>query len=192
VSVDQLRPFVRRLAERASARTLNYMATKARTAEEMQDAFATLVEPYAHSAALLTSEWYEDQGEEDSRFQALVDDDLAEKKLNDICAWVFAGPQLPENRARQAAHRLVFDAARRTVFVSADSEGVAIARHESSTECKDCQKAATRANRHRDAGSEGVDQFFHPFCEGLFVPVRGEMYTPPGYMDDWPRHDLPG
>jgi hypothetical protein len=135
VSVDQLRPFVRRLAERASARTLNYMITRARTKDDLREAITTLSGVYAQSAALLAADWYEEQ-DRDSRYTAHADDDLAEQKLDDIVSWIFAGPQLPENRAKVAAHRLVFDAARRTVFVNADDEGVAIARHESATECR--------------------------------------------------------
>lgn len=180
MSVDRLRPFVRRLAERAEARAFNWMVTNEPTRDDYREAIHTFSGVYAQSAGLLAAEWYEAQ-DEDSRFQATMDDDMPDEKLDAIADWVFAGPQLPTNRGRLAAHRLVFDAARRTVFVNAADEGVAIARHEGAESCDKCIRAATAHRRDRHASSEDVDQFFHPSCEGLFVPVRSGVYEPPAH-----------
>lgn len=184
MSIDQLRPLVRRLATRASERAYNWMLNGARTSADLLDAMPILASPYAQSVAILSSDWYQGQ-DEDSRFSAQMYDDLDPRKLANIADWVFSGPQLPESRARVAAHRLVFDAARRTVFVNAAEEGVAIARHESATECTRCRQAATTSVRHRGLGSGDVDQDFHPMCEGLFVPVRKDVWTPPDYALKW-------
>lgn len=184
MSVDTLRPYVRRLAERASQRAFNWALTKQRSPEEMIEAFPALSGVYASSAALLAMDWYRQQ-DKGAKFQPHADADLAPEKIAAMSGWVFAGPQTPESRARVAAHRLVFDAARRTVFVNASEEGVGIARHESATECGDCRKAASTSVRHRHSGSGDVEQFFHPMCEGLFVPVRQDVWTPPDHMLEW-------
>lgn len=175
---------MRRLAERAEQRAYNWMLAKNPTRDDYREAIHTFSGVYATSAGLLAADWYEEQ-DEDSRFQASMDDDMAEEKLDSVADWVFAGPQMPENRGRVAAHRLVFDAARRTVFVNAADEGVAIARHEQADSCGKCIVAATLHPRDSHASSEDVDQFFHPRCEGLFVPVRSGVYQPPSHTQRW-------
>lgn len=155
-----------------------------RSKEDTLEAWTTLAGVYASSAALLTADWYEKQNEE-SAFSAGMDDDLAPEKLSAITDWVFAGPQLPWSRAKVAAHRLVFDAARRTVFVNVAEEGVAMARHESAKSCHGCIASATVDPITPDNATADVEQFFHPTCEGLFVPVRKEVYEPPGYTQEW-------
>lgn len=184
MSVDQLRPYVRRLAERASERAFNWMTATTRTPQDLLDALPTLAGVYASSAGLLAADWYAEQ-DRDSRFSVTMDDDLAPEKLTSAAYRTFAGPQRPENRAREVAHRLVFDAARRTVFVNAASEGVAIARHEPAGSCNDCIASATVHSVGRNASSADIEQFFHPTCEGLFVPVRGDAYEPPSHTSQW-------
>jgi len=184
LSVDQLRPFVRRLAERAEQRAFNWMTANNPTRDDYRDAITLFSGVYAETAGLLAADWYEEQNR-DSRFQARLDDDLAPVKLDNVADWVFSGPQTPANRGRVAAHRLVFDAARRTVFVNAADEGVAIGRHEGATSCAKCIVKATLDVRPQDASSEGVDQDFHPRCEGLFVPARKGPYQPPPHTAAW-------
>lgn len=184
MSVDQLRPYVRRLAERAEQRAFNWMVAKNPSRDDYREAIITFSGVYAQTAGLLAAEWYNDQNK-DSRFSAALDDDLATEKLDNVADWVFDGPQMPENRGRLAAHRLVFDAARRTVFAAAAEEGVAIARHEQAQSCSKCIVRATVDHRDSSASSEAVDQFFHPKCEGLFVPIRTGVYEPPSHTREW-------
>lgn len=184
MSIDSLRPFVRRLAERAEQRAFNWMVTNAPSRDDYRDAIPIFSGVYAQSAGLLAAQWYNDQAPE-AKFTAHLDDDLAEPKLDNIADWVFAGPQLPENRGRLAAHRLVFDAARRTVFAAAAEEGVAIGRHEGAESCSKCIVAATLDVRDHHASSEDVNQDFHPKCEGLFVPARTGDYEPPQHTAKW-------
>lgn len=166
------------------SRTFNYMSATGRSRDDFREAMSQLAGVYAESAALLTADWYERQNP-DSKYSAQADDDLAEEKLDAIAKWVFDGPQRPESRARVAAHRLVFDAARRTVFVNATEERVGIARHESAGSCDDCMRSSSLTTRDVSSGSEDVNQDFHPKCEGLFVPVRTGLWTPPSHASDW-------
>ena len=183
MSVNQLRPFVRRLAERAEQRAYNWMIANNPTVNDYREAIPIFSGVYAQSAGLLAADWY--NAMEDNDFQATLDDDLAPEKLDNIAKWVFDGPQTPANRGRLAAHRLVFDAARRTVFVAAAEEGVGIARHEGAESCNKCIARATVSPRGKNASSEDVDQDFHPKCEGLFVPIRSGAYEPPPYTVRW-------
>lgn len=184
MSVDTLRPRVRRFADSAANRVSNWMLMAERDAEALQSNLISVVGVYARSAALLAANWYNQQDNE-SDYRAFLDVDMPEAKLANVTGWVFKGPQLPENRARVAAQRLVFDAARRTVFVNAATEGVAIARHEQAKCCNQCISRATLTARDRNSSSEDVDQDFHPGCEGMFVPVRGELYAPPDHTREW-------
>lgn len=184
MSLAQLHPYVRRLAERAEQRAFNWMAAKNPSRDDYREAINTFSGVYAQTAGLLAADWYNSLNP-DSRFTATLDDDLAQVKLDNVADWVFAGPQEPMNRGRLAAHRLVFDAARRTVFISAAQEGVAIGRHEGATSCTKCIVKATLDVRPQDASSEDVDQDFHPKCEGLFVPARTGPYEPPPHTAPW-------
>lgn len=184
MSVDQLKPFVRRLAERAEQRAFNWMMAHNPTRDDYREAINLFSGVYAQSAGLLAADWYNRLNEK-SRFTARLDDDLVEEKLDNIADWVFDGPQSPQNRGRLAAHRLVFDAARRTVFVAAAEEGVAIGRHEGATSCSKCIVKATLDIRPQDASSEDIDQDFHPKCEGLFIPARTGPYEPPAHAAKW-------
>lgn len=184
MSVDQLRPYVRRLAERAEQRAFNWMTAKNPARDDYREAINTFSGVYAQTAGLLAADWY-NRLNPDSKFTATLDDDLAEPKLDNIADWVFGGPQTPANRGRLAAHRLVFDAARRTVFAAAAEEGVTIGRHEGATSCAKCIVAATLETREQHASSEDVDQDFHPKCEGLFIPARTGDYEPPAHAKQW-------
>ena len=184
MAVEQLRPYVRRLAERAEQRAFNWMMAHNPSRDDYREAINLFSGVYAQSAGLLAADWYNRLNPE-SKFTATLDDDLAQEKLDNIADWVFAGPQSPQNRGRLAAHRLVFDAARRTVFAAAAEEGVAIGRHESATSCEKCIVAATLDVREQDASSEDVDQDFHPRCEGLFIPARTGPYEPPAHAVKW-------
>lgn len=160
------------------------MMVKNPTRDDYRDAMILFSGVYAQTAGLLAADWYNHLNP-DSRFTATLEDDLAVVKLDNVASWVFDGPQSPLSRGRVAAHRLVFDAARRTVFVAADEEGVAIGRHEGATSCAKCIVAATLEVREQDASSEDVDQDFHPRCEGLFVPARTGPYEPPPHTAAW-------
>lgn len=184
MSIDRLRPYARRLAERAEQRAHNWMLANDPSRDDYRDAIPIFSGVYAQSAGLLAADWYNTLNE-DSQFQAVLDDDLDPTKLDNVADWVFAGPQTPANRGRLAAHRLVFDAVRRTVFVSAAAEGVAIARDEQAGSCDKCIARATLSPRERTDGSADVEQDFHPRCEGLFVPVRTGVYEPPPHTRVW-------
>jgi hypothetical protein len=185
VSIDTLRGPVRTLAQRSQDRIYNWMLSRAPvTVEDLQQNLFVLAGVYAQSAALIAADWYEEQ-DPDSRYAAFLDDDLPDEKLANMALWVFRGPQEPENRGRVAAHKLVFDAARRTIFANAATEGVAIARHESARCCNGCLVRATLTARDRNSSSEDVAQDFHPSCEGMFVPVRSGLYAPPEHTKEW-------
>ena len=184
MSIDKLRPYVRRLAERAEQRAFNWMVSKNPTRDDYRDAIVLFSGVYAETAGLLAADWY-NKLNPDVKFTATLDRDMPDIKLDYISDWVFAGPQLPENRGRLAAHRLVFDAARRTVFAAAAEEGVTIGRHEGATSCSKCIVKATLDVREQHASSEDVDQDFHPKCEGLFVPARTGDYEPPAHTAKW-------
>jgi hypothetical protein len=185
VSIDTLKPFVRRLAERAEQRAYNWMAANDPDETDYRDTIVYFSGVYAEMAGLLAADWYNNQDADTPKFTARLDTDMPEEKLDNIAAWVFEGPQLPINRGRLAAHRIVFDAARRTVFAAAAEEGVGVARHEGATSCSKCVVRATLDPRDKKSSSEDVDQFFHPKCEGLFVPIRTGIYEPPSHAVEW-------
>lgn len=172
--IEKLRPEVRRLAKRASIQTYNWMIRDTPTIEELREELPERVAVYTQSAALLAADWYNGI-ESDSRYFALPDEDLPDEKIANVAKWVHDGPQSPENRIKMAAHRLVFDAARRTVQVNALAEGVQVSRHEMAGGCDDCMVRAAM----------DLDGEYHPGCEGLLVPNRNGSYEPPEYVQEW-------
>ena len=184
MSVDSLRDEVRQLAQMAENHAFGWMQAHMPSAEDLLVEIQEMVGVYADTAALLTADWY-DELYPDSSYSAVMDDDLADEKIVNVANWVHAGPQLPENRMRVAANRIVFDAARRTVLVNAQSEGVALARDEEAKCCNTCIASATLGPKERRGRSDDVEQFFHPSCEGLFVPVRQGVWEPPSHAYEW-------
>lgn len=183
MSVKDLLPYVNRLARSAGERAYIWMIGDERTVEELVEEMAALVTPYASTAAVLAADWYDSLGE--GSFFPIQDMDLPEEKIANVASWVMAGPQSPEGRARLAANKLVFDATRRTILVSAEAEGVPVARHEEAQCCNKCIARATTFTMDRTTSSHTSDQWFHPACEGLYVPVRGEVYEPPEHARKW-------
>lgn len=175
---------VRTMALTAQHHAHAWMLTNEPTVEELLTDIPEMLRAYAQSAAIMAADWYNGLAGISSYF-AKPDDDMPEEKIVNIAAWVHEGPQRPENRMAAAAHRLVFDAARRTVQVNALAEGVALARDEMADSCTDCQARATVDPKEKTGRSDDVDQFFHPSCEGMLVPVREGVYTPPGHTAQW-------
>lgn len=185
MSLSGLITDTRTLAEEAEAMVQAYLQTYGVEIAVAEDALDGL-RAFTDEAALLAAEFYNDLNPS-ARYSAKVDDDMADEKIVNVAKWVFDGPQSPESRIVAAANRLVFDAPRRTILMNARSEGVAVARHEEQGCCSKCIARATtmpREHRHR---SEDIDQFFHPKCEGMFVPVRKGVWQPPQYQREW--HD---
>lgn len=184
MSVDSLRPLVRQLARNAEEHGYAWMIANEPSVEDLLVDLQEIVLVYADTAALLAADWYNSLNE-NSSYSAVRDHGLDEEKLANVASWIHAGPQLPENRIRVAAHKLVFDAARRTTLTNAAMEDVAIARHESAKCCTKCIARATTAAKHRKSRSDDVNQEFHPSCEGMFIPVRTGLYEPPDHAGEW-------
>jgi hypothetical protein len=184
VSVNQLRPQLRELAETAQWLAYDWLLDEEPTAEELRDDLALMVGAYVQSAAILAADWYNSEGS-DSRYTAIPVDVLPPERLERLSEWVFKGPQRPENRVRVATHAIVFDAARNTVMLNAVNEGVSFARHEPAGSCGHCAQRATHAPKARSSSADDVDREFHHSCEGLFVPVRGALYEPPDHAREW-------
>lgn len=181
--VSTLLPYVRRLAQRAEQRASNWILSTEPTAADVAEELPSLVRGYASTAAVLAADWYDELGA--GSYFPVQDNDLAEEKITNAAYWVMAGPQSPESRIRVAANKLVFDAARRTILVSAEGEGVPVARHEEAACCNKCMARATTWTLERTGSSHTSDQWFHPSCEGLYVPVRDGTYEPPEYARSW-------
>jgi hypothetical protein len=144
------------------------------TIEELQEELPERIAVYTQSAALLTADWYNDI-ESDSNYFARPDEDLPVEKIENVAKWIHSGPQSPESRVKMAAHRLVFDSARRTVQANALVEGVRVSRHEMAGGCNDCMVRAAM----------DLDGEYHPGCEGLLIPDRDGSYEPPDYVQEW-------
>lgn len=179
MNVGQLRSNTRGITESAQAFALRWTASMAADMDLM-----LVLNANAEHAAILAADWY-DQQADTPNFAALADAGSAQDRLEKVLEWVNAGPQTPEARIVAAAHKLIFDAARNTVLVNARREGVAVARHENDTDCGHCIARATTTAKARNSSSEDVDLLFHPSCEGLLVPVRGELYKPPDHARAW-------
>jgi hypothetical protein len=184
VSVEQLRPLIRQLAHTAEIHAFNWMLQYEPTVEDLQIDIPEMLDVYVQSAALLAANWYNEQDDESTYF-ALPVEGIADDRLENTAAWVHRGPQRPENRMRVAAHTLVFDASRNTVYQNAKEEGVAIVRHEMGDACEDCATRATLAPKARNSSSEDISTDFHPSCEGMYVPVRRGVWEPPSHARVW-------
>jgi hypothetical protein len=157
------------------------MATEQPAAEDLLLDLPELVAPYVQGAAILAADWYNNQ-DADSSYYADPDHGIADERLAATVGWIYAGPQRPESRIRVAAHTMVFDAARNTVWRNAEAEGVNVARQEMAESCQDCLARASVNPREKTGRSDDVARDFHPSCEGLFVPIRTGVYTPPDYL----------
>lgn len=152
--------------------------------EAAAEGMAIQIAPYAESAALLAADWYLDQNP-DSKYDpepvALITDERAENTAK----WLFAGPQTPDSRMRAATQSMIYDAARNTVLVNANAEGVAIVRHAHANAHNDCIARATVDPRASTANSDDVPRDFRHNCECLYIPVRKGVYEPPDYTSEW-------
>lgn len=184
MSVDSLRVEVRQWAQTAEFHALAFMEDNEPDEPELAEAIPGFMDVYAQTAALLTADWYNSMDKE-SRYFARPFAEIAPERLAATASWVFKGPQTPANRMRSAAHGIVFDASRNTVVSNADTEGVAIVRHEHADACDDCAQLATKRPMARNSSSEGVGRDFHHHCEGLLIPVRRGIWAPPDYTKAW-------
>ena len=121
---------------------------------------------------------------EDSSYSASLEDALEMEKLENVALWIMSGPQLPESRARVAANKMVFDAARRTVFLNARVRGCCAGPRRGIVVLQRLYCAGHTAPKARNSTSV-VEQDFHPACSALYMPIRGEFYTPPHYTRQW-------
>jgi hypothetical protein len=184
VSVDQLRPQIKRLAQRASIHAYNWMLRDEPDVDELTQQLPEVVAVYTQSAAVLAADWYNNQDAESSYF-AMPVEGIADERLQNTATWVYGGPQKPENRLKVVANTLVFDAARNTVAQNALNEGVAVVRYEYADSCNRCVSRATVSARARNSRSDDVSADFHHSCEGMLVPVRRGLWEPPGYAREW-------
>jgi len=184
VSIDQLRPEVVRLAKRASIHAYNWMLRDEPDVDELREQLAEVVSVYTQSVGVLAADWYNNQGDGSSYFAFPVDE-VPPERLDNLSAWIHAGPQRPESRIKTAAHTLAFDAARRTVFGNAQAEGVAVVRYEYGDSCEKCIARATTAPKASNSSSDDVAKDFHHSCEGMLVPVRSGLWQPPEYARAW-------
>lgn len=175
---------VRTMARTAENHAYSWMLTYEPTVEQLLTDIPEMLRVYAQSAAIMAADYYNGLAGISSYF-AKPDEDMPDEKIVNIAAWVHEGPQRPENRMRVAAHKVVFDAARRTIQVNALAEGVALVRDEMAGSCHGCQARTTVDPKEKTGRSDDVDQFFHPSCEGMLVPVREGVYTPPGHTEEW-------
>jgi hypothetical protein len=175
---------VRQLAHAAQIHAHNWMVQFNPSASELVTDLPEMLGVYVQSAALLAADWYNSQDEESSYF-AFPIDGIEDVRLENLAGWVHRGPQRPENRIRSAAQSIVFDAARNTILLNAQTEGVAIARHEEAAACNDCLVRATLTSKSRNSRSDDIGSDFHPGCEGMWVPVRRGIYDPPSYTAGW-------
>lgn len=184
MSLNELRSQVGLYARACQLNAYQWMVSFEPTAADLAAMIPQMVTAHCQSAAILAADWY-NQLDADSRYHASPDDQIADERLQATAGWVFRGPQAPENRMRAAAHALVFDAARNTVWSNAQSERVAVARVEEANACGDCAVRATSLVVGRDDVREDLPRDFHHSCEGLLVPVRTGAYEPPQYARKW-------
>ena len=182
--VEALRPLVRHLAEVCQFQVSAWVAGREPSVRDLREALPGMMAVYVQTAALLAADFYNGVNPESGFFATGVDE-IADERLDATAAWVYAGPQSPENRVMMAAHGMVFDAARNTIYRNAEREGVAVARVELSDACHDCASRATVVPLSRRSRSDGVAARFHPGCEGMLVPVRSGTWEPPGYTVRW-------
>lgn len=181
---NALRTQLRSLAAVAEQHATMWMLTHEPDEAQLLEDIPTMVGVYTSSAGLLAADWY-NSIETDTKYYAVPHEEIPPERLVNIASWVHAGPQMPENRMRDAAYQLVFDAARNTVWVNAQNEGVAVARHETATDCGECIAKASTAPMAKNSSSDDLDRVFHPHCEGLFIPVRAGLWEPPKYAREW-------
>lgn len=184
MNVDELLPLVGQMARVAEEQAYAFMVAYEPTAEDLLTAIPDMVRVYCETAALLAADWYNSL-DADSRYFATAMADISDDRLAATASWVYAGPQRPENRMRTAAHAMVFDAARNTIWGNASAEGVAVARHEGAGACEDCAVRATTVVIGSKDVSDTVPHDFHHSCTGMFVPVRSGAYEPPSYTREW-------
>lgn len=184
MSANQLRSWVKQLAQTCEEHAYSWVLTHEPSTEELKTDLPEIVASYVQSAALLASDWYEEQDPESSYF-AIPMDAIPDERLENAAVWVNSGPQRPENKIRVAAHKMVFDAARDTIYRNAQDEGVAVVRYEYADSCEGCVARATTSARARNSRSDDLAFDFHPSCEGLFLPVRSGLWEPPDYARQW-------
>lgn len=181
---------VRQLAEVAEQHAHAWVLNTTPTVDDLAVDIPEMVTVYTQSAALLAADWYNSQDPGSSYF-AFPSYELPDDRVQNTARWVLQGPQEPHNRMRVAAHKLVFDAARQTVLLNSQTEGVAVVRHEGAAACTRCAVRATNAARARNSRSDDIDTEFHPSCEGMLVPVRTGIFEPPAHAREWrARMDL--
>lgn len=186
MTISALRPHISELAQTCQEHVYAWMVTEEPGIDEIKVALPEIVAVYTQSAALLAADWYNNE-DADSSYHATPIDGIADERLENTALWVHAGPQTPENRMRVAAHSLVFDAARNTIYFNAQEEGVAVVRYEYADSCDKCVARATTAPRARNSRSDDIATDFHHSCEGMYIPVRSGVWEPPHYAREWGR-----
>ena len=184
MTISSLRPLISELAQTCQEHTYAWMVTEQPGVDEIKLSLPEIVAVYTQTAALLAADWYNNE-DADSSYHAVPIDGIADERLDNTAHWVHAGPQTPENRMRVAAHSLVFDAARNTVYGNAQEEGVAVVRYEYADSCDECVARATTSPRARRSRSDDIATDFHHSCEGMYIPVRTGVWEPPHYAREW-------
>lgn len=169
-----------------------------------------LVNPYASSAARLTTTWY-DQLVPDSPYRAVTAPLPPAAELAASVRWAVTplfGPadvttaDAPLERLAGSMQRRVFDASRDTVALNTAAEpGTRYVRHASATACAFCRLLATRTEGYyrseysavrvvgragRTRGTQDLGEKYHDHCKCIAVAVRaGNKYEPPDYVHRW-------
>lgn len=184
MTVNQLLPLIEQLARNCQSQAYGWMTRFSPTQESLVADLSDIVDVYCASAAILAADWYNDQ-DSDSPYFARSSWVFDEDQRTAVAAWVFRGPQLPENQMRLMARSLVYVAARKTIWANAEIEGVAVARHEGADACAACQVRSTNSVIERNSSSEDILRDFHHSCTGMYVPIRTGVYEPPEYARSW-------
>lgn len=184
MSINELRPFIRQLAQTAEEHAYAWMLDNDPSPRELTSDIPVMLAAYRQSAALMAAEWYDKQNP-NSSYQSFSVDDMADEQIENLATWVHKGPQSPENRLRLVANTLVFDAARETIWQNAQEEGVAVVRYEYADSCHGCVARATTEPTAHNSRSAELNRRFHPSCEGMLVPVRTGIWEPPSHAREW-------
>lgn len=172
-------------------RTYN-LADAARTTQQLLADLPILAETFSAISATFAADWYEDI-REGPRYTATTAPPPPPERVDALARWG-AGPLWSESPNTELAlskiagglHRIVADGARQTVLtnVTRDPAKPRWAREASPTACAFCAMLTTRGPVY---SQDSVDFQSHDRCSCVAIPVFGDEYEPPTYVDQW-RH----
>lgn len=171
------------------------------------DAFPSLVDPYAAAAADLAATWYDDAAPE-LRYIAQPGPLPVADQLQSSTTWALNTGAGSDALALLGGtlQRAIFDAARNTTVLNAESEpGARWARHASANACEFCRMMATRGavyaseaaatrvvgrgkEMSESRGNQKLGDKYHDHCHCTAIEVRpGKSYQPAPYVEQWEK-----